>query len=76
MERQNVTSTAIRSVGYEPCTRTLEIEFQTGKRYCYLHVPRFVYRELLAAPVKGKYFHDHIQYHYDYEEMHEQPEMC
>jgi hypothetical protein len=76
LERQNVISTAIRSVGYEPATRTLEIEFQTGRVYRYSPVPRFVYRELMAAPVKGKYFHDHVQYSYTYEEVREQPEVC
>ena len=76
MERRNVSSTVLRSVGYDPPSRTLEVEFRTGKIYRYYYVPGRVYRELLAAPVIGQYFNDHVRYGFTYEQMRAQPEAC
>ena len=39
MIRQPVTSSNLRTVGYDPITRTLEIEFQDGAVYQYDGVP-------------------------------------
>ena len=48
------------SVGYDPARKTLEIEFQTGDIYEYLDVPRDVFRALLDAGSKGRFFHAEI----------------
>lgn len=48
-------SRAIRSVGYAPETRELEIEFSSGQVYLYSDVPQPVYDWLLRAPNKGIY---------------------
>ncbi len=56
MVRQPVESSNLKSVGYDPGTKTLEIEFQNGGVYQYHEVPQTVYRELMNADSHGRYF--------------------
>jgi hypothetical protein len=51
-------------VGYDPATRTLEVEFHSGGVYQYAGVPVRVYQGLIHAASKGRYFHDHIKGRY------------
>jgi KTSC domain len=60
MKRTAVDSSMMASVGYDRARRTLEIEFQTGDIYEYLDVPRDVFRALLNASSKGRFFHAEI----------------
>src|SRR5687768_5227731 len=60
MQRTQVESTMLRSVGYDPAVRVLELEFRNGRLYRYGEVEEETYRELMAAPSKGRYFLDHI----------------
>ena len=53
MERVAVESTAVAAVGYDQSTRTLEVEFRSGRVYQYADVPRSAYEWLLRAPSKG-----------------------
>jgi hypothetical protein len=64
MFRRSVSSSAIRSVGYDETKRILEVEFVTGKLYRYASVPSSVYEELLRSSSKGDYFNSHIKEHY------------
>ena len=66
MNRQPVSSSNLRSVGYDSSTKTLEIEFNSGGVYQYYGVPPIVYQELMNAPSHGKYFHAHIKGVYRY----------
>ncbi|HEX9013035.1 MAG TPA: KTSC domain-containing protein [Anaerolineaceae bacterium] len=61
MERQPITSSSLRSVGYDQETKTLEIEFQTGKVYTYSEVPRKIYDDLMKAESRGQYFNHNIR---------------
>ena len=61
MQRQTVDSSVILSVGYDPSTETLEIEFHHGGIYIYANVPSSVFEALLAAPSKGLFFHDKVK---------------
>jgi hypothetical protein len=56
MHRKPVESSSIRSIGYDPATRTLEIEFHDGTVYQYLNIPPVVHRDLLNAASIGQYF--------------------
>lgn len=56
MERQSVTSSNVKSVGYDAQARVLEVEFQNGAVYQYEDVPSDVHAELLAAPSIGRAF--------------------
>jgi len=49
IERTPVRSSALRSVGYGPEQRVLEIEFTNGDVYQYSDVPPEVHRGLMAA---------------------------
>ena len=61
MKRAPVQSSNIASVGYDPATSTLEIEFHSGGVYQYLGVSREVYEGLMKAASKGSYFHHNIK---------------
>ncbi|MEM7735375.1 MAG: KTSC domain-containing protein [Deinococcota bacterium] len=64
MKHIPVDSSNIASVGYE--ANTLEITFNSGGTYQYKNVPESVFRELLDAPSKGKFFHQHIKNIYSF----------
>ena len=64
MNRTPVRSSNIRSIGYEPETRALEVEFHSGGVYQYSGVPENVHHGLMRAASKGAYFHDHIKDRY------------
>lgn len=55
MKRQPVEWSMIRSVGYDPETETLEVEFNTGKVWQYLDVTAEVHRQLMASSSQGGY---------------------
>jgi len=69
MQRQPVTSSNLRSVGYDAQTSTLEVEFHHGAVYQYFEVPESRFTELLAAASKGSYFNDHIKDQYRYRKV-------
>lgn len=59
-----VSSSLVLSVGYDPSERVLELALRYGT-YRYYDVPVGVYRELLASPSKGKYYHRYIARSFD-----------
>ena len=64
MKREPIASTVLRSVGYDPDTAELELEFASGDVYRYFAVPARVHRELLAAESPGAYFNRHVSDRY------------
>ncbi len=54
MQRQQVDSSNLKSIGYEK--QVLEIEFQNGDVYQYFDVPKDEYIALMNAESHGKYF--------------------
>jgi hypothetical protein len=61
MERKRINASNIRSVGYDPRTRVLEIEFSNGGIHQYLGVSEEIHRRLMNAPSPGSYYHDEIE---------------
>ena len=61
MKRTPVTSSNLASVGYDPTTQTLEIEFKNRSIYQYVDVPENVYNELMQAASHGSYFNGCIR---------------
>lgn len=61
-----VRSSNIRAIGYEPETRTLEVEFHSGGVYRYSGVPESVYQGLMHSASKGSFFHHHIKDRYPF----------
>jgi hypothetical protein len=64
MERIPVTSSNIRSIGYERDTATLEVEFNRGSVYQYHGVPQDVFDSFIQAGSKGTYFNANIKNSY------------
>jgi len=66
MKRVSVSSSNLRSVGYDTEAQILEIEFNSGGVCQYFDVPPEACNELMNASSHGKYFHAHIRdvYHY------------
>ena len=56
MKRVRLGSSAIASIVYDEKKRTLDVEFRDGDTYRYMHVPEFVYRELLKAESAGVFW--------------------
>lgn len=69
MERQRVTSSNVRSVGYDATSEVLEVEFNTGGIYQYLNVPETIYAALMHAASKGRYLNDHVKDRYRYRQV-------
>jgi hypothetical protein len=61
MRRRPVTSSSLRSVGYDSRSRTLEIEFHHTGVYQYYDVPKTVLEEMLAQNSLGSYFNANIR---------------
>ncbi|MEW6742535.1 MAG: KTSC domain-containing protein [Planctomycetota bacterium] len=64
MHRPPVRSSNIRSVGHDPASSSLQVEFHNGGIYQYSGVPETVYQGLMQASSKGIYFHNHIKDRY------------
>jgi hypothetical protein len=62
--RQPVDSTAIAKIGYSKRRHILEIEFVNGAVYRYLDVPVNVYRELMSAESKARFYDSNVKGHY------------
>jgi len=69
MKREFVSSSNLRSVGYDFSTKTLEVEFNNSSIYQYFGVPAEVYEGLLHAVSHGKFFHEHIRNVYPYQKV-------
>lgn len=67
--RSPVASSAIESVGYDEEDAILEVEFRHGGVYEYFDVPEEVYRDLLTADSRGRYYHDNVRGEYDYRRL-------
>jgi lysyl-tRNA synthetase class 2 len=62
-------STVIRRFAYQTPTRSLEVEFVSGRRYRYSQVPEEVASRFRAAFSKGRFFNAHIRDAYRCEEL-------
>lgn len=62
--RQHVDSTAIAAVGYSKRQHILEIEFVNGAIYRYLDLPPSVYRDLISAESKARFYDSNIRRRY------------
>jgi len=61
MQRRDVTSSNLRSIGYEPENSTLEIEFKSGAVWQYYDFPESAWHEFDSVESHGKYFHSDIK---------------
>ena len=66
MERDEVSSSNISSIGYDLDSRTLEVEFTDGSVYQYSGVSSGEYDGLMNAESKGKFLNANIKGRYSY----------
>ena len=69
MIRTPVTSSNICSIGYDPNSGILEVEFNSGDIYQYFNVPEHAYRELMHASSYGQFLNDYIKFNYRYQKV-------
>jgi hypothetical protein len=68
MVRINIPSETLKSAGYDPEKKILELEFPSGIIQ-YFKVPEKVYAGLLNAESYGLYFINKIKYIYPYKQL-------
>jgi hypothetical protein len=59
-----VQSSTISEINYDG--KLLTISFTNGREYVYEGAPSAIYEEFANADSKGKYFHENINYRYNY----------
>ncbi len=59
----------IASIGFDPSSNTLEVEFTTGRVYRYFAVPRSVPAAVLASESAGETFNRLVRDRYGYVEV-------
>ncbi|MCK4386927.1 MAG: KTSC domain-containing protein [Candidatus Pacebacteria bacterium] len=69
MERTQVNSSNIRSIGYDEQSSILEVEFISGSIYQYLNFPEYLYQQFINASSYGGFLNDHIRYNYQYQKI-------
>ncbi|HSX29114.1 MAG TPA: non-canonical purine NTP pyrophosphatase [Candidatus Saccharimonadales bacterium] len=69
MQRLPVESSDIVSLGYDPKTRVLEIEFKGQRVYQYLDVAPDVYERFVRTDSYGEFFFAHITKHYRFKKI-------
>lgn len=66
MQRVQVKSGTLASVGYDYSSSVLELEFRGGGVYQYHGVPEQIFQALMDAPSKGAFFNENISKVYQY----------
>jgi len=61
MDREPMQSKAIRAVGYDQMTGTMEIEFTSGHVYRYTGVTPETHQAFVEAESLGQHFHSEIK---------------
>lgn len=61
MERQSVRSGNIKSVGYDPATRVMEVEFLSGGVYQHSDVQPEQLDAFLKSDSLGKFYNSHFR---------------
>lgn len=69
MKRNTVSSTTMRTVGYDHVQNILEIEFIDNDIYQYLDVPFEVYNGLVNGDSLGKYLNEVIKQNFEYKKI-------
>ena len=68
--RVPVVSSDIVSVGHDPKSKKLYVEFKSGRVYQYANVPKEIYKGLMEAESHGKFFDQKIKNAgYDYQKL-------
>ncbi|MFN7179436.1 KTSC domain-containing protein [Hyphomonas sp.] len=66
MERKHVASSNVTSIGFDPNSETLEIEFKGGAVYQYYGVPAHLYEQLMGSSSVGSFVNTYIRNAFPY----------
>jgi hypothetical protein len=66
MDRTLVNSSNVATIGYDPATLVLEVEFRNGGVYQYFDVPESVYQALMSSDSVGGFVNTVIKQGYRY----------
>jgi hypothetical protein len=66
MERIPVSSSNVEAIGYSASRQILEASFKGGRVYHWTGVDPATYAALMAAPSKGSFFNNYINYAFPY----------
>lgn len=69
IERIEVNSSNIRSVGYRLSSFLLQVEFKDGSIYNYYDVPESIYNDFLKSTSKGKFLNSNIAFRFRYKKI-------
>jgi len=69
MDRKNVVSSNIRSIGYDPKSMVLEVEFHNGSIYHYFGVPESLFTQLMNASSHGTFLAQNIKNRFSYKRI-------
>ncbi len=64
MDRKNIESSMLQSIGYDGNSSTLELEFNSGAVWQYFDFPESLWYEFEAAESQGKFFNREIKNQY------------
>jgi|SRR2546428_6735770 len=64
IKRRPISSSGLAAAGYSKRRHILEVEFVNGAVYRYLDVPPSVYRDLMSAGSKARYYDSNIKGNY------------
>jgi len=64
MDRKNIDSSMLLSIGYDANSSTLELEFTNGAVWQYFDFPESLWYEFESAESQGKFFHREIKNQY------------
>ncbi len=66
IQRKQITSSILASIGYDFVSKTLEIELKKNRKVRqYLNFPLDAWQEFEHTDFKDQYFLEHIKHHYD-----------
>ena len=66
IEWVNVSSTAIRKIGYDSSTSEMYIDFEdSDPYYTFCGVPETVFKDFVSSNSVGRYYHQYIKGKYD-----------
>ena len=68
-DRVNLNSSTLAAAAYDHTRARLELDFCDGARYSYSGVAPEIFRGLLCADSKGRYFNQHIRGHFRHVKM-------
>lgn len=61
MNRTQVISSDIASVGYDPGRQIMEVEFIRSGVYSYYNVPATLFAAFMSAESKGRFFNQNVR---------------